>query len=238
MTALIVIGSILLFFALILSLRAKITVEYNGEVVLTLRVLFFNIRILPKKQKRSGPRSMSAKKAERLKRKLEKKAQKKREKSLLKKQKKQEKKAQKKKGAKKERKLSLSDVLDIMGLVKDALSAVVKTFFGHLRIDLARLHVNVATGDAASTAIAYGAISDALTHLFYVLESVKGFDLPDTQDVSLNADFLSEKTEVDIKISFSLRVWHVFHVAFAALGKTVGRLVKMYSRKQSKHKIQ
>ena len=80
MTALIVIGSILLFFALILSLRAKITVEYNGEVALTLRVLLFNIKILPRKKKRAGPHSMSPKKAEKIKKKLQAKQEKRRKK--------------------------------------------------------------------------------------------------------------------------------------------------------------
>jgi hypothetical protein len=74
-------------------------------------------------------------------------------------------------------------------------------------------------------------------HLFHILEGVKGFDLPETRDISVNADFLAEKTDVDVKISFSIRVWHVFHVVFAAAGKAIGRLVKMYSRKQSQHKV-
>jgi hypothetical protein len=173
-------------------------VEYNGEVALTLRVLIFNIKILPKKKKRAGPHSMSPKKAEKIKKKLQAKQDKKAQKALQKKQKKQEKKAQKRKGAKK-KKLSLSDVLDIIGLVKDVVAAMVKTFFGHLRIDLARLHIRVATGDAATTAIAYGAISDALVHLFHILEGVKGFDLPETRDVSVNADFLAEELDILIQ---------------------------------------
>ena len=51
MTALIVIGCIILFFALILSLKAKITVVYDGEVALFVKVLFIKIKILPKKKK-------------------------------------------------------------------------------------------------------------------------------------------------------------------------------------------
>ena len=51
MPALITVGCILLFFAFILSLKAKITVEYNDEVTLYVRVLFVKIKILPKKRK-------------------------------------------------------------------------------------------------------------------------------------------------------------------------------------------
>ena len=53
MTALTVIGCIILFFALIGALKAKITVEYNDEVRLSVRVLCFKIKILPKKEKKS-----------------------------------------------------------------------------------------------------------------------------------------------------------------------------------------
>ena len=63
MLALKIIGLILLFFAFILSLRAKITVEYTDEVRLYVRVLCFKVKILPKKQKKKGPFSMSEKKA-------------------------------------------------------------------------------------------------------------------------------------------------------------------------------
>ena len=55
MTALIVIGCILLFFIFLLSLKAKITVAYAGDVSLRVKVLFFNIRILPSKKKKKGP---------------------------------------------------------------------------------------------------------------------------------------------------------------------------------------
>jgi hypothetical protein len=48
MTALIVIGCILLFFVFILSLKAKITVVYDGEVALYLKVLFIKIKIKEK----------------------------------------------------------------------------------------------------------------------------------------------------------------------------------------------
>ena len=48
LTALIVIGCILLFFVFVLSLKAKITVIYDGEVALYLKVLFIKIKLLPK----------------------------------------------------------------------------------------------------------------------------------------------------------------------------------------------
>ncbi len=220
MTALIVIGCILLFFVFILSLKAKITVVYDGEVALYLKVLFINIKILPKNKKKKGPHSMSEKKAKRIKAKLDAKAEKKR---LKKRQKKQSKLAEKHEPKQKK---SLSEVLEIISLVKDIAGTVIKKFFGHLRIDMARLKINVATGDAATTALAYGAVSQAAMYLFTVLSPVKGFSFPDEKNTDISCDYLSDSMTVDIKISFSLRVWHVFHVAFAALGKLISHKLK------------
>ncbi len=233
MTGLIVFLCILLFFAFILSLRAKITVEYSGEVRLSVKVLFLNIKILPSKKKKKGPQSMSRKKADKIKEGLKKKARKKYEKSQAKKKKKQEKKELAKKHPEQKKKLSLSEILDIITMAKDILATVVKTFFGHLRVDLARMHINLALGDAATTAIAYGAVSQAALYLYEILEPLDGIDMPNVKDASINADFIGESTTVDIKVSVSLRVWHVFHVAFAALGKLIKHLVKMKAKKSN-----
>ena len=220
MTALIVIGSIILFFVFIASLKTKITVIYDGEVALYARVLFVKVKIYPKKESKRGPHSMSEKKAKRIKERLRAKEEKKR----LKKQQKKAQKLAEKHGAK--QKKSLSEVMDIIGTVKSIVSVVVGRFFKHLRVDVARLKINVATGDAATTALAYGAISQAAMYLYAVLEPVKGFSLPSEKNTDITCDYLSDSTTVDIKISFSLRVWHVFHIGFGALVELIRQKMK------------
>ena len=232
MIALKILACIFIFFAFILSLKAKITVTYNEEGGLFVRVLCFKIKIMPKKEKKKGPFSMSEKKAKKIKDKLQAKAKKK----ALKKKQKKEQKEQEKLHPKPKQKKSLSDILGIISMVKDLVSKVIKTFFKHLKIDLARCHITVATGDAATTAIAYGAICDASLHLFKLLENVKGFELPEAQDFSIDTDFLGDSTKLDIKISFSLRVWHVFHVAFAALGALISNILKGNFKLGGSHK--
>ena len=220
MTAPIVIGCIILFFAFILSLKAKVTLEYNDELSLFVRVLFVKIKILPKKNKKRGPHSMSERKAAAIKKRLAKKAEKKRLKKLAKAEKKKE--AQKGKPHRR----TLEEILEMIESVKDIVGAVTKTFFSHLRIDLARLHITVASDDAATTAIYYGVICDALTHLLPVLEAADGFHTPRARDISVNVDYLAEHITADVKVSMSLRVWHVLHVALTALKKYVSRSVK------------
>ena len=231
MTALIIIGGIILFFALLLSLSLKITVAYRDELSLVFKVLFIRIRILPKKDKRRGPHSMSKRRAAKIKQRLEKKAAKKRAKKEAKKK---EKAILAEGGAKKEKR-SVSEILDIISMVKEIVGTVIKKFFGHLKIDAARIKIKVATGDAASTAIAYGAVSQSVNLLLPVLEDVKNFKLPRESQFDISADFLSDKPEIDIKLTFSVRLWHIFDIAFAALGKFIKR--KAAGATDTDHKI-
>lgn len=219
MTALIVLGCILLFFIFLLSIKVKIIISYSEEVALTVHVLGIKIKILPAKKKK-GPHSMSEKKAEKIKKKLRQKKLKKNE-------------ASRKKAAKKEEesktpkpKKTLPEILYIIGLVRTLAAKVIKTFFKHLRIDIAKLKIVVATGDAASTAIAYGAITQSINLLFPILEEVKNFSLPKDTDIDVSVDYLSDGITADIRLGFALRVWHVFAVAFGALFKLIGYLIK------------
>ena len=217
MTALTVLGIIVLFFAFLLSLKATVTIAYSDEVALSVKVLFLKIKILPKKEKKQKARSMSAKKAQ----KIREKAAKKQAKKAAAAKEKRARKAQKKAEQKDKPKKTLPEILDMLTLVRHLVSIVVKTFFKHLRIKVARLKIKVAMGDAANTAIAYGAITQSVNLLFPLLESVKNFDLPRASEIDISADFLGEKIEADVELSFSLRVWHLFDVAFGALGTLI-----------------
>ncbi len=231
MTGWIVFGSILLFFVFIFSLRAKITIEYKDEIKLWVKVLFLKINILPSKPKeKKGPQSMSRKKAQKIRAALKKKAKKKHLKAQEKEKKKQEKKEQKAKEPKDKtkKKLSLSDILALVKMAGDILKTLTTTFCGHLKIDIARCHINLALGDAATTAIAYGAVSEALVKLLEILDGVGGINTHGAKEVSVNADFIGESTTVDMKISVSLRVWHLFHVLFAVIGKAIKHLFKIF----------
>ena len=123
-------------------------------------------------------------------------------------------------------KKTLPEILYIIDLVRTLAAKVIKTFFKHLRIDIAKLKIVVATGDAATTAIAYGAITQAINLLFPILEEIKNFSLPKDTDIDVSVDYLSEGITADIRLGFALRVWHVFAVAFGALFKLIGYLIK------------
>ena len=71
------------------------------------------------------------------------------------------------------------------------------------------------------TTIAYGAITQSINVLFPLLEKIKNFEKLPSSDISVDLDYLADEPTVDIKLMFSIRVWHVFDVAFAALGRFI-----------------
>lgn len=218
MTALLVIGIILLFFVFLLSLKATVTLSYGEELALSVKVLCFRIGILPKKKKK-GASSLSAKKAKKIRDKL---SLKKKKKAVVAKEKKLAK-AEKKKMKKKK---SMSEILDLLRLVTSLISVVVRKFKKHIRIRLSCLKLTVATSDAATTAVAYGAVTQTLSILFPLIESVKQFKLPKESELAVDADFLSDTPTFDLKLSVSLRVWHVFDIAFGALFAFIKHKIK------------
>lgn len=176
---------------------------------LCVKVLFIKIRILPGKKPKKA-KGMSAKKAEKIKRKMAKKAEKKRIADAEKKKKKAEKKES---GEKK----SISEIIDNVKLISKLAVTVIHKFFKHLTIKIARIKMIIATEDAATTAVAYGAITQSLNILLPALESVKNFKDLKNAEIEIEPSFLDSSPTVDIKIAFSIRVWHVFDAAFSAL---------------------
>lgn len=212
--ALYIIGGILLFFAFIASLRAEVLIAYSDEFALTIRVLGIPIKILPKKKKKvkisAYSRKNRAKYEAAEKEKALKKAKKESEKKKKKDAAKAKKKADKAAGKTKPKK-PLSETID---MIKDLVVVAVGRFAKHIRIRIARLHIGVATGDAASTAILYGTIAPAVACIAALLDSTSTLRHPAKSDVDIHADYLSEKMQIDIEIGFSICVWQLFDILF------------------------
>ena len=204
--ALYIIGGILLFFAFIASLRAEVLIAYSDEFALTVRVLGIPIKIIPKKKKKIKLSAYSKKNRAKYEAAQKEKAIKKSKKKAEKKKKKADKAAGKVKPKK-----PLSETID---MILDLVKVAVGRFGKHLRIRIARLHIGVATGDAASTAILYGAIAPSVACIAAFLDSTSTLRHPAKTDVDIHADYLSEKMVIDIEIGFSICVWQLFDILF------------------------
>ena len=201
---LIVLCAVLLFIAFLLSLRVRLTVRAGEAVTLDLRILFVRIRLYPKK-KRIRARDYSPRHLKRAEKKAAKRALKKKKK-LLKKQKLH---AAQKDGVK----LTLRDKL---ALLRAICAVLIRRTNKHLHLHAARLHVRVATGDPATTAIAYGAISQSVAYLLAGLDRITHLHAA-PPDVGVTADFLAERSEIRADVTFSIRVWGLIATAVPAL---------------------
>ena len=195
MTALTVILSILALVFLVLALPVRFIITAREGVTLQLKVLCFGFSLFPKTKKAVRPRRYTVRALEKRRKKAEKKAEKKQKKAAAK--------QAARAGGGEKKPLTLKEKLVLVRVLS---AALIKKTHKHLRLTAARLHVRVATGDAATTAVLYGAVSASLSYLLLALGRVTHLRAK-PRDISVCADYLSEKSAVDIRLIFKMRVW-------------------------------
>ena len=200
---LIVLLSILLLAVLLLICSIRITVGFKNKVTLRVSFFLFSVRILPKKKKKIKLRRYTVKNIVR--------------------QKQREKKKQAKLYAKrakhaashgKDKKKEKPRLRESIALLRALVAALAKKTGGHLHLHTARVNIRVATGDAATTAILYGAAAAALSYLLTALDSVTRLHAGE-EKISLTADYLGEKSTADVKIVFKLRLIFALTLLFS-----------------------
>lgn len=211
-TFLIVILAILFLFVLLLALRVKLIITCDEAVRLKLSMLCFTVTLFPRPKKHIRFSKYTPKAIEKRKRRAEGKRARKERRAAKKAEKKAKKNAVDRAAHEPKEKPTLRDNL---ALARALVSALVRKTDKHLRLKAARLHIRVATGDAATTAILYGAVSASLAYLLAALDRVTDLRTK-PRDVSVFADYLSERSHVDLRLVFSLRVWGALSLLFAA----------------------
>lgn len=254
-TLLLVLLGIVLFFlafsALLLSLRGTLTIAYKEEFSIYAKIFFIKIPIFPRKERKKRKlKRMSARKAARIRKRVEARKkysaknliaqiiQKIRD-SFSSKDTKKAEDAPKKSVQKSETlpvKLTVSDAIDIVTIITELVGAVVKRFTKHLRVKVARFNIKVASENAALTAVAYGSISQIINILLPILYTVENFTVPKEKDFSVVADFVSDKPEVDVEFSFSLRTWHILDICFSSIWGSAPKIIQKYTEISNRSK--
>lgn len=227
MTALIVILSIALLIALLLSTKVLLQIRYDDSLTVYLRVLFVKIRLYPSKnEKKKYPHSMSKRKAQKIKD------------SLKKKQKEEPKKKKKRKSKEKEKEpKEAPDLISILSIITNFVKSFLRLFAGSVRIRSSRLHIVVAAEDAADTAIAYGALTQAVDLLFPMLDGIKTFKhLPRGKELSVRADFLSDTPKIDADVELYIRVGSALKAVCLAAIRAFKGAVKRQLRQLERQK--
>ena len=193
---LIVLGVLLLLFLSLLLLRVRVVITCREQVCVQLHILCLHFTLYPRRR-RLKLRQYSKKR-------------------LAKAERKAAKKAKKKAGHTKKAPEQKRTLRERIALVRAISAALIRRTSKHLKLHAARLHIRVATGDAASTAILHGAVCASLSHLLAGLDRVTVLDAA-SPDVCVEPDFTAERSSVDVKIIFSIRVFAVIATALSAL---------------------
>ena len=226
MTALIVILSIALLIALLLSTKVLLQIRYDDSLTVYLRVLFVKIRLYPsEKEKKKYPHSMSKRKAQKIKD------------SLQKKPKEEPKKRKSKKKEKEKEPKEAPDLISIISIITSFVKSFLRLFAGSVRIRSSRLHIVVAAEDAADTAIAYGTLTQAVNLLFPMLDGIKTFKhLPRGKELSVRADFLSDTPKIDADVELYIRVGSALKAVCLAAIRAFKKAVKRQLRQLERQK--
>ena len=220
MTPWIVIGCIILFFVFLFTVHAFITIDLRDEMALTIRVLGIPIHILQKKQKKYKLSKYTLKKIRKRDAKAAKAAAKKEAKKAKKKAEKERKRAEQReadakltkaelKARKKAKKAKQPKLTDMIPLIARVAVLFFSRFFGKLRIKVARIHVKVGAGDAASAAVMFAVVNQSVQYLLAILGKISHVDGLKKADISIQPDFLSSGLAFDCNLTFRVSIGNV-----------------------------
>ncbi len=231
-TALYIIAAVAGILALILWARIKVAVRYldsagdDEKLTLTVGYGLFRLRLIPKKKRRVKLRDFSYKKTH--KEKAEKKKPKKAKKQAPKKKKKQTEPAVAEEAPKGSAAMMLWEMREIiLDLLKRAP--------GKLRLNINTLALSVGGEDAASTAITYGAITQAVGSALTLAKCRA--DVRIKRDaVLIEPDFLSGRLRADVDVCLSVRVGSVLGLAIRFVWKFIMLKISSTGEKTMKAK--
>ena len=201
-----------IIIAAILCLRVSVRITAGDDFSLAAGVGFIKFRIFPAKEKKLRLKDFTSesirKREEKERRAAEKKAEK----------------ARKKKPAEEKPSVSAAakeepEKRDIPALIRKltrVAGVFLKRFGKHLRIDLRKLNIVIATGDAAQTAVLYGVVIGAVQNLYALLVSSGTLKTTRKSELIVEPDFLAEKPRAQIDLRFSFMIWQLFDMAIRA----------------------
>ena len=185
---------IAIFIGLVLSLRVNLHIRYEDELKVYIKILFFKIEILPNTSKIFDGFKKNKEKPTHIIKDI------------------------------KDADTSSESIVDKLNTIRDILSILSESFHKHLHVKLSKIHVRVATGEAAKTALLYGAISTAVACIIAVIDDITNLKPIKNSSVSVEPDFLSEKTKIKLNISLYMSIAGIISVLMSSF-------IKYYSLK-------
>ena len=193
MTALCIIGGVLLFFVWLFTRKLHIGAGFADDPFLYVRILFLKLRLPREKAAHTeeNPKEQTTEKGRK------KKAKKEKEKAALPKK----------------------AVGEYITIFTDALKELVHKLKKYLFLEKYIIKADIGTDDAAKTAILYGAASNAAAQLWMLVCSLKRRTRnPKLIYTEIKPDFIAEQTDFYADIELSIRLWQILSLGMTALG--------------------
>lgn len=134
-------------------------------------------------------------------------------KEKTKKPKKKKKKVPSKSVEKKEEKSIVSKLWEI----RSVLCEIISRFLGKLHFKFLKLKIVIGCDNAAKTALLYAGASQGAAYVIEVLRNISNVDIALHSDVSVDTNFISQKSEFEGKIELYIRVVSLIKVGWHAL---------------------
>ncbi len=252
MIGLYIFAAVLCVLLILLYSRVRVTVKHDTasgeEPQITISYLFLRINLSPKAPRSVDLRDYTYKRFQKAEKKRLKAEARAAEKAKIKEEKKEaakKAKAEAKAAAKKAKKdaknapatqnradsakkpeKKKTGVIPLIWDIKHLIFRVLVKFPTKLRLDVSRLHLRVGGKDAATAAITYGAVTEAVGALLAVLDSFMKVKRDCKNEIEIVPDFLSGKIDADIHICVSIAPAGVLSVVFGFIGGLIAHFIK------------
>lgn len=105
--------------------------------------------------------------------------------------------------------------------MRSILTKIISKFLGKLHFKFLKLRINIACDNAAKTALLYAGANQGVAYIIEILRNVSNVDVSTHSDVSVNANFISQKSELEGKIELYIRVLPLISVGLHAIKEYV-----------------
>ncbi len=183
-----VLSAIFLLIILLLFAKIKLVLVYENTFSVHLKFLFLKFTLYPSEEKEH----------------------KKDKKKTAKKVKKEKKTAEKSK-------ISPNKIIKLISALKDIVADFLSSFFGKLHINFLKIHADIGCEDACKTALAYGAVTQSVAYAIEFLDNISNVDKTRSSDIDIRANFISQKSWVELNCLLYLRVISLFPLGIKGL---------------------
>ncbi|MBE6651595.1 MAG: DUF2953 domain-containing protein [Ruminococcaceae bacterium] len=108
----------------------------------------------------------------------------------------------------KKKKLTPSDIIDLISFVGSLIRAVLGEFFTYARLKICNIRIAVGSEDAAKTALLYGTLSSALYTAIEFLDSLMTVK-KNYKHIGIEPDFTLDSCRVKFKIVLKIKIIHL-----------------------------